>query len=117
MSAWEVLAKSMDFFVWSAVAVALAIMGRAAKLFHEEARGEQKVTWSVILRNIPDALVVGVGAVCLIGAASAFFTVPFYVGVGLGGTFGYLGLQTLAPLVTNAMQRFIQKKTPDGPNS
>jgi hypothetical protein len=115
MSVWEVLANAVDFFVWSLLAVLLAILGRVTKLFHEEARGNERVTFRVFLRNLPDALVVGIIATSLTYTAAEYLKVPIYAGVGLGGALGYLGLQTLVPILINAVQRLYKKKPTDAP--
>jgi hypothetical protein len=114
MTAWEMFLKSLDVLLYSSAAIILAILGRLAKLFHEEARGNQRLTFSVFLRNLPDALVVGIIAMSLTYTAAEYLRVPIYAGVGLGGALGYLGLQTLVPILTNAVRRIVKKNTQDG---
>jgi len=110
MSVWELLAKSLDTILLSMLAVIMAVLGRAAKLFHEESRGGQKMTVRVLLSNLPDAIVCGIIALGVTYTAAEYFRVPIYAGIALGGTLGHLGIQTVSRMLGDAASRFLTKK-------
>lgn len=113
MSIWDVVAKSVDTILLSLVAILLAILGRTAKLFHEDARGIQDLTWSVFFANLPNAIVCGIIALGVTFTAQEYFRVPLYAGVALGGALGHLGIETVGKMLGDAINRFIKKKTSD----
>jgi hypothetical protein len=111
MSIWELVTKSLDTLLISLAAVILAILGRAAKLLHEESRGAERLSWRLFLSNLPNALVVGIIAMAVTYTASKYLNVPPYAGVGLGGALGYLGMETVAMMFTKFAERFVTKKS------
>lgn len=110
MSIWELLTKSLDTILVSLAAVMLAILGRAAKLLHEESRGAEKLSVRLFVSNLPNALVVGIIAMAVTYTAAEYFKVPPYAGVGLGGALGYLGMETVAMMFSKIVERVVKKK-------
>ena len=110
----EWFVKSFDSILLSVFAVGLAVMGRLARLLHEDAHGIKSFTFWRFVMSLPDAFVVGIVAVAITYTLTEYFKVPLYAAIGLAGALGYLGLEVLMQLfgktVAQAIRRFIGKK-------
>lgn len=109
MSVWELLSKSVDVIIISLIAVIMAILGRLARLFHEDARGERKLTLRVFLANLPDSIVCAIIALGITYTAANYFAVPMYAGVALGAALGHLGIEIVVKRLSSIADTFIQK--------
>ena len=113
MSVWELLSKSVDVILISAIAVVMAILGRLARLFHEDARGERKLTVRVFLANLPDSIVCAIIALGITYTAANYFAVPLYAGVALGAALGHLGIEIVVKRLSSIADTFIKKAPKD----
>lgn len=116
MSVWELLEKSVDVILISAITVVMAILGRLARLFHEDARGERKLTLRVFLANLPDSIVCAIIALGITYTAANYFAVPLYAGVALGAALGHLGIEIVVKRLSSVADTFIKKAPKDEPN-
>lgn len=110
MSIWDILAKFLDTILLSFAAVVMAVLGRAAKLLHEDARGVQKATWRVLMANLPDAMVCGIIALGVTYTAAEYFKVPLYAGIALGGALGHMGIVAVSRILGDAFSRFVLRR-------
>jgi len=116
MSVWELLSKSVDVILISFVAVLMAILGRLARLFHEDARGERKLTMRVFLSNLPDSIVCAIIALGITYTAANYFAVPMYAGVALGAALGHLGIEIVVKRLGSIADGYFKKAPKDEPN-